>query len=206
MPCPPLVGLFVALCSAAHPAPGATYIGRENQLQVRIPRLEGEGASADIDGSLNEPAWAQAAVLTGFSQFAPLDGIPAADSTQVLIWYSPTALYVGIRAFEAHGAVHASLCRSRQDHRRRQRAGAARHVSRPAAGRTVFAVNPFGVQMDGTIVEAGATTGGWTADALRKNRARPESGFRLLIQGTVDGIRLRDRDAHSVQESQVPVC
>ena len=48
-------------------------------------------------------------MLTGFSQFSPLDGIPAADSTQVLIWYSPTAMYVGIRAFEAHGAVHATL-------------------------------------------------------------------------------------------------
>src|SRR5581483_733450 len=26
----------------------------------------------------------------------------------------------------------------------------------------LFAVNPFGVQMDGVIVEAGASTGGWT--------------------------------------------
>src|SRR5438128_3728959 len=94
--------LFAALCPSS---PAAIYIGRENQLQVRIPRLEGEVAVATIDGKLDEAAWQQAAVLTGFSQFSPLDGIPAADSTQALIWYSPTAIYIGIRAFEAHGAA-----------------------------------------------------------------------------------------------------
>ncbi len=134
MPCPTLALLVAALCSATNPAPGATYIGRENQLQVRIPRVEGELAAATIDGTLNEPVWRQATLLTGFSQFSPLDGIPAADSTQVLIWYSPTALYVGIRAFEAHGAVHATLADRDKITRRRQRAAAARHVPRSASG------------------------------------------------------------------------
>src|SRR3954471_4440566 len=86
--------------------PEIVYIGRDNQLHVRLPRIE---ADATIDGTLNEPVWQQAAVLTGFSQFSPQDGIPAADSTQVLVWYSPTAIHFGIRAFEAHGAVHATL-------------------------------------------------------------------------------------------------
>src|SRR5215470_10223347 len=102
----------LSLChalAAGAPLPPATYVGRENQLHVRIPRLETETASATIDGSLDEPVWKSAAVLAGFSQFSPQDGVPAADSTQVLLWYSPTALYVGIRAFESHGAVHATL-------------------------------------------------------------------------------------------------
>ena len=38
-----------------------------------------------------------------------MDGVPAADSTEVLVWYSPTAIHFGIRAFEAHGAVNATL-------------------------------------------------------------------------------------------------
>src|SRR5512135_1597463 len=86
-----------------------TYVGRENQIHVQIPRVEAAAAAPVIDGALDEAVWKQAAVLTGFSQFSPQDGIPAADSTQVLLWYSPTALYVGIRAFEQHGAVHATL-------------------------------------------------------------------------------------------------
>ena len=62
-----------------------------------------------MNGMLDEPEWAQAAMLTGFSQFSPMDGVPAADSTEVLVWYAPDAIYFGIRAYEAHGEVHATL-------------------------------------------------------------------------------------------------
>jgi hypothetical protein len=138
------------------------YVGRDNQLHVRIPRLADGAGRATVDGNLDEPAWQQAALLTGFSQFAPLDGIPAADSTQVLIWYSPTALYVGVRAFEAHGAVHATLAdrdKIAADDNVQLLIGTF-HDRRQAF---VFGVNPFGVQMDGTIVESGQSLGGgWT--------------------------------------------
>ena len=135
------------------------YIGRENQLNVRLPRIESE---ATVDGSLNEPVWQQAAMLTGFSEFSPHDGIPAADSTQVLVWYSPGAVYFGVRAFEAHGGVHATLADrdkiSADDHV--QILLGTFHDHRQAY---VFAVNPLGVQMDGTIVEQGQVlTGAWT--------------------------------------------
>ena len=33
------------------------------------------------------------------------DGRPAEDSTEVLVWYAPDAIYFGIRAFERHGAA-----------------------------------------------------------------------------------------------------
>jgi len=137
----------------------ATYIGRENQLNVRIPRLTAE---VTVDGVLNEPVWQQADVLTGFSEFSPHDGIPAADSTQVLVWYSPTALHFGIRAFEPHGAVHATLAdrdKIASDDNVQILLGTF-HDHRQAY---VFGVNPLGVQMDGTIVEQGQVlTGGWT--------------------------------------------
>ncbi|HJQ52571.1 MAG TPA: hypothetical protein VJ825_01895 [Gemmatimonadaceae bacterium] len=82
------------------------FSGRDNQVHVPIPRIEAE---ATVDGALTEPVWQQAAVLTGFSEFSPQDGIPAVDSTQVLVWYSPSAVHFGIRAFEAHGEPHATL-------------------------------------------------------------------------------------------------
>ena len=135
------------------------YSGRENQINVKPPRIE---ADVTVDGALTEPVWQQAALLTGFSQFSPHDGIPAADSTQVLVWYSPTAVYFGIRAFEAHGAVHATLAdrdKISADDNVQILLGTF-HDHRQAY---VFAVNPLGVQMDGTIVEQGqALTGAWT--------------------------------------------
>src|SRR5215831_15215160 len=160
MLCPTVVAACAALCGSPKAEPGATYIGRENQLQVRVPRLEAEAAA--IDGILSEPVWSQAALLTGFSQFSPLDGVPAADSTQILLWYSPSALYIGVRAFEAHGAVHATLAdrdKISADDNVQVLLGTF-HDQRQAY---VFAVNPLGVQMDGMLVENGlGARGSWT--------------------------------------------
>src|SRR6185312_6172879 len=75
---------------------GQVRNGRQNQLEVSPPRLD--EASLRMDAKLDEPQWQQAAVLTGFSQFLPLDGIAAEDSTEVLVWYSASAVHFGIRA------------------------------------------------------------------------------------------------------------
>jgi hypothetical protein len=144
-----------------------SYSGRAGQLDVRVPRQEAEPA---VDGKLDEKLWEEAAVLTGFSQFSPTDGVPAADSTQVLVWYAPTAIHFGIRAFEAHGGVHATLAD-------RDRITADDHVqillSTFNDGRqaTVFAVNPLGVQSDGALVETGSTSGNGFNNAVVKREA-----------------------------------
>jgi hypothetical protein len=165
---PALFALAALILAATEPP----FVGRDNQLRIRIPRLADAAATVTIDGALDEPAWRQASLLTGFSQFAPLDGIPAADSTEVLIWYSPTALYVGIRAFEAHGAVHATLAdrdKIAADDNVQLLVGTF-HDRRQAF---VFGVNPLGVQMDGTIVEAGQSLGGGWTPAL-SGRVAPD--------------------------------
>ena len=45
---------------------------------IDIPRLEAE---VEIDGVLDEAVWSRAIVLDGFSQYLPVDGRPAEDST-----------------------------------------------------------------------------------------------------------------------------
>src|SRR5881396_2570613 len=153
-----MFALLFALQGAADG--GSSYSGLAKQLDVRIPRVEAE---AKIDGVLDEPVWGRAATLTGFSQYRPVDGRPAEDSTAVLVWYAPDAIYFGIRAFERHaGAVRATvadrdnidkddnvtiLLDTFDDHRRA----------------LLFAVNPRGVQEDGVWsegLEAGAAGGG----------------------------------------------
>src|SRR5207244_2361682 len=49
--------------------------------------------------------WQRAARLIGFSQYRPVDGRPAEDSTEVLVWYAPDAIWFGVRAYEPHGNV-----------------------------------------------------------------------------------------------------
>ncbi len=162
--------MLLALLLLLYPGitdPPTTYDGRAGKLLVQIPRLEQEPV---IDGKLDEAVWGQAAVMTGFSQFSPADGVPAADSTEVLVWYTPTAILFGIRAFEAHGSVHATLAD-------RDRIASDDHVqillSTFNDGRqaSVFAVNPFGVQSDGALVETGSTSGNGFNNAVVKRES-----------------------------------
>ena len=130
--------------------------GRQRELDVRLPRI---AADISVDGRLDEPAWQQAAVLTGFSRYAPTDGVAADDSTDILVWYSPTAIHFGIRAYAAPGTVNATLAD-------RDKMYSDDHVSiflgtfNNGREATVFTVNPLGAQGDGTLVERGATSGG----------------------------------------------
>src|SRR5207247_1594796 len=133
------------------------YSGGLGQLSVNAPRLDGTGVT--VDGVLSEPAWSQAAVLTGFSEYQPVDGRPAEDSTQVLVWYSPTAIYVGIRAFEAHGAVHATLA-DRDKISSDDNVQLLLDTFNDRRRALVFGVNPLGVQADGTLSEGAQKQGG----------------------------------------------
>ena len=148
--------LLPLLLALALTDPRMVYHGRSGQVEVRVPRLE---EAVEVDGVLDEAVWQRAALLTGFSQFSPSDGVPAADSTEVLVWYSPSAIHFGVRAFEAHGAVHATLAD-------RDRIGSDDHIQILLGtfgdGRqaTMFAVNPLGIQSDGALVETGAVRSG----------------------------------------------
>src|SRR6266849_6593471 len=158
---PPMLLLLLAFQGATDPGP--TYSGLARQLDVRVPRIE---TSARIDGVLDEPVWRQAALLTGFSQYRPVDGRPAADSTQVLVWYSPNAIYFGIRAFESHGRPTMTLANRDQifgDDNVQILLGTF-HDAKQAL---MFAVNPLGVQGDGSLIEgANVTASGFIGGAV----------------------------------------
>jgi hypothetical protein len=135
---------------------GRVFDGRLARLEVAMRRLD---TTVTIDGALSEAAWSSAALLTGFSQYSPVDGRAATDSTEVLVWYSPTAIYFGIRAFAPSGTVNATLAD-------RDKIQSDDHVQillstfNDRRQAFVFAVNPLGVQADGSITEGQAATRG----------------------------------------------
>lgn len=131
----------------------AVYRGSRGELDVDLPRIE---AQARVDGALDDPVWSRAARLSGFTQFSPVDGLPAEQPTEVLVWYSPTALYFGVRAGAAPGSVRAHLGdRDRgiipDDYIEIQ-------IGTFNDGRQVFVfgANPLGIQADGTLIEGNA--------------------------------------------------
>lgn len=131
--------------------PGPVHSGRTGQTVVTPPRLPD---ATVVDGRLDEPQWRRAAVLTGFSEFTPVDGVAAPDSTEILVWYSATALHIGIRAFDTTGAVHATLA-TRDQIASDDNVAIYLSTFNDSRQATVFVVNPLGVQADGALNENG---------------------------------------------------
>ncbi|HEV8409877.1 MAG TPA: DUF5916 domain-containing protein [Gemmatimonadaceae bacterium] len=143
-----ILPIVLAFQLAAEPK---VFHALKGQREATAPRVD---TAIVIDGRLDEPVWRRAALLTGFSEYSPADQRAAPDSTEVLVWYSPTAMYFGIRAFEPHGIVRATLAD-------RDNIGnddnIEIHIDTFREGRkaVVFIVNPLGVQADGTKNEGG---------------------------------------------------
>ena len=142
------------------PAVAHAYNGRAVQTRVAAPHIEAE---ARIDGVLDDAAWRDAAVMTGFSQYRPVEGRAAEDSTEVRVWYSSRAIYFGIHAFAPAGGTRAKLAD-------RDKIDADDYVQimldtfNDHRQAFVFGVNPLGVQSDGTRTEGAA--GGATSNAV----------------------------------------
>jgi hypothetical protein len=151
----PALSLALALAGQHHDPVSTVYSGRAHAVRVTVPRQEAEPT---IDGRLDEPVWAAAARLTDFTQYSPIDGVPADDSTDVLVWYSPSAIYFGIRAYERHGAVHATLA-DRDKIFSDDNVQIFLGTFNDGRQATFFAVNPLGVQADGVLVESGKSSG-----------------------------------------------
>ena len=126
-----------------------------------IPRIEAE---ASIDGRLDEPAWAQATRLGGFSQYQPVDGRPAEEKTEVLVWYSPSAIHFGILASDANpGSIRATIA-DRDNLSNDDTVKIFLDTFNDRRRAFFFGVNPLGAQEDGVQTEgafnAGSAMGG----------------------------------------------
>ncbi|HUG41179.1 MAG TPA: hypothetical protein VMM12_11875, partial [Longimicrobiales bacterium] len=85
---PALLLAAVALL-AAPPAAAQSY----DPPSVRAVQL-GEGEEIELDGLLDEAAWARAPAASGFRQREPAVGEPATQPTEVRVVYDGTTLYV----------------------------------------------------------------------------------------------------------------
>ncbi len=153
--------LILSLLLSATPqtSPAQVVVNGAGSPSVAIPRIEAE---AVIDGRLVEPAWQQAARLTGFWQYRPVDGRPAEEKTEVLVWYSPAALYFGILAYdrEPHSIRATVADRDNLDQDDRVTIYLDTFDDRRRA--FYFVVNPLGVQGDGVLSEGAFNPGSFT--------------------------------------------
>ncbi len=115
-----------------------------------IPRLE---ASIQIDGLLNEPVWSQASRLTGFWQYQPVDGRPAEEDTEILVWYAPDAIYFGVLAHDKNPAAIRATVADRDNIDNDDHIVLDIDTFHDRRRAFFFGVNPLGSQSDGVRSE-----------------------------------------------------
>jgi hypothetical protein len=173
--------VLLAIQAAQAPTSGSLVYEGRGAPEARVPRLE---AAVTIDGQLDEPVWQEAARLVGFHQYEPVDGRPAEERTEVLVWYSPEAIHFGIRAFDRNAsAIRASSAE-------RDAIDGEDHVlvyldtfdDRRRA--FFFAANALGAQQDGVRTEGSMSAGRIFGGNIDKN---PDFFFESRGQVTEDG-------------------
>src|SRR5436190_24156629 len=68
-------------------------IAAEEQSRLDVPTLP--SASIHLDGSLDEPAWQQAAVIDGLTQHEPHPGEATEFPTQIRVFTDGASIYLG---------------------------------------------------------------------------------------------------------------
>ena len=157
---------------------------RPSQPAARPPARAWRRCGAVVDGRLDEPQWAHAALLTGFSQFSP-DGRRARPRT-------PPRCWCGTRRRRSTSASAPSSRTARRARRSPIATASARDDNvqillgtfNDGRQAMVFAVNPLGVQADGTLIESNQNR----SSRLRRRRAgaragRPQPRLRVPVEG-----------------------
>ena len=117
---------------------------------AEIPRLE---AVEIRSTALDEPVWSQATRLSGFWQYQPVDGRPAEEETEVLVWYAPDAIYFGIVAHDREPAAIRATVADRDNIDNEDHVVIDLDTFHDRRRAFFFGVNPLGAQSDGVRSE-----------------------------------------------------
>ncbi len=143
--------LQIAAATAALLGPGSAgkaYDGAAGDLQVATPTVA--SAEIRIDGRLDDASWSHAALLTSFTQYDPVEGVPASQKTEVLVLVDKDAIYFGVRAFDSNpGGIRATMAQRDEIDRSDDYVRFVLDTFDDQRKAYVFSVNPLGVQHDG---------------------------------------------------------
>ena len=167
---------------------------------MATPRVAGAGIA--VDGALDEPVWERAARLTGFSQYQPVEGAPASQETEVLVFLTDEDLFFGILAHDSEpDQIRATLAE-------RDNVAASDDFVRVVLDTFndqrrayAFTVNPLGIQQDGLWLEGGGSGGGRAdpvddnQDFIWESRGQITSrGYQVEVRIPLKSLRFPDQE------------
>lgn len=141
------------------PSVSIVYDGSAGNLSIPNPWVA--DPDIKIDGAIDEASWEDAPLLTGFTQFDPVEGVPATQRTEVRILVSDEAIFFAVKAFDdVPGGTRATLGERDSFARSDDYVRFILDTFDDRRRGYVIMVNPYGVQQDGLWVVGGGGPGG----------------------------------------------
>ena len=135
--------------------------------------------AVQLDGSLDEPGWAQAQVIAEFLQKDPQEGAPASEKTEVMLLYDTSNLYVGVRCFDSDpGGIRASELRRDNELESDDTFEIILDTQHDHRNSYLFRINPLGTLRDSTITNEGQSSNSdWNERWEARTRTTEEGWF-----------------------------
>jgi hypothetical protein len=154
-------------------------------------RLDG---SIRIDGRLDEAAWSQAKVGTGFIQVDPDNGQPATEQTEVRVLYDDQAIYIGARMFDSEpDKIRARLARRDESVSNADLIEISIDSYLNRVDGYIFRITAAGAIRDAAVLASGGQDNSW--DAVWQSEARVDSlGWVAEIRIPFSQLRYDGRD------------
>jgi hypothetical protein len=112
--------------------------------------------SPALDGTLADPAWASASVVSDFHQREPFEKQPATEKTEVRVLYDKRTLYVGVHCYDANpSGIVATELRRDTDPSVDDNFTILVSPTNDKRNGYEFTVNPLGTQFDALIGDEG---------------------------------------------------
>lgn len=184
------VALAAMVAGPGGPGKDKVSPGAAGDLQVETPAVA--EAQIDVNARLDDAAWQDAALLHSFTQYDPVEGVSASQTTEVLVLVDADAIYFGVRAFDDNpDGIRATLAERDEFDRSDDYIRFILDTFDDQRRAYVFSVNPLGVQHDGVWNEGGGGRMGGFRDPIDDNPDFLwESSGQLVDSGYVLEVRI----------------
>ncbi len=170
----PLTGLFLLSGGTSSPLSAQPHVHQE----PRRPPREGylidahhTDVAPEIDGVLDEQAWAEATIVDSFTQQEPSNGQPATERTEVRLLYDAERLYVGVHAFDSDpgGVIATEMRRDSPRILDEDNFQIILDTFRDSRSGYMFVTNPLGAKLEQQIFEEGGGSARGSSSNINRN-------------------------------------
>jgi len=124
---------------------------KRQRIPQKILRIKKITAPIVLDGTLDEEAWSQAEIATGFQQYFPSDDVKASIKTEVKVTYNNKNIYLGMKCFSEPGKPVVQSLRRDYFSSRNDNISIYLDPYDDLTNGFLFGVTPFGVQREGLV-------------------------------------------------------